>query len=210
MNLTLSIIKKLLGMRKGSAFTRLVFKDLGTPASINGVLARLARAGVLERVVRGVYMRPKWNVYIGNVRPCPTQVMKVIASARGEVIQCHGAEAVRMFRLSTQIQVQPIYYTSGRSRVIQVDRALIRLKHVSSNRLQYAGTRVGLALTALHFLGKTEVSDAVIAQIYGMLNEGEKRLLLACKMPRWMKSALMRTEVGNLDRLLTQERATSN
>ncbi len=111
-------------------------------------------SGALERIARGVYMRPKLSKYTGRVHPSPLTVMDVITKANGETIQVHGAGAVRRLGLSTQMQVLPTYYTSGSTREIKVGNAVVRLKHVPSNRLQHAGTRVGMALIALHTLGK--------------------------------------------------------
>lgn len=94
------------------------------------------------------------NMYVGWVRPSPTVVMRVIAKAKGEVIQIHGSEAVRIFNLSTKMQMIPTYYTSGPSREIHVGNAVVRLQHASLSRLQHAGTRVGAAISALYYIGK--------------------------------------------------------
>lgn len=135
-------------------------------------------------------MRPKFNRYIGQVRPSPLTVMKVITTANGETIQVHGAEAVRRLGLSTQMQVVPTYYTSGSSREISIGAASVRLKHVSKDRLQHAGTNVGLVLTALHYVGKRGMSQEILSKINEMLSEEELRKLLDCKMPKWMRSSL--------------------
>src|SRR3546814_1736500 len=96
-------------------------------------------------------MRPKMSKYTGRVvRPSPLAVVEVITKANGETIQIHGAEAVRRLGLSTQMQVLPTFYTSGSTREIKVGNAVVRLRHVSKDRLQHAGTTVGVALTALY------------------------------------------------------------
>ncbi len=148
-------------------------------------------SGSLERVARGVYMRPKQSEYTGKrVRPSPIAVMEVVTKARGETIQIHGAEAVRRLGLSTQMQMLPTYYTSGPTREIKVGNAVVRLKHVSSNRLQHAGTKVGMVLVALHYIGKEGLSALLISKITRALSSEELNKLRACKMPEWMRSAL--------------------
>ncbi len=178
-------------MPKGRPFVGAVFTQLGSRASINKALSRLVQSGTLERVARGVYMRPKTSKYTGRVvRPSPLAVMEVITKANGETIQIHGAEAVRRLGLSTQMQVLPTFYTSGSTREIKVGNAVVRLRHVSKDRLQHAGTAVGVALTALHYIGKEGLSAKVVSKIFNALSSEELIKLRACKMPEWMRSAL--------------------
>ena len=93
-------------MRKGQPFSRAVFAQVGSRAAVDKALSKLVRSGLLERVARGIYMRPKLSAYTGRwVRPSPLSIMSVITKANGETIQIHGAEAVRRLGLSTQMQV---------------------------------------------------------------------------------------------------------
>jgi hypothetical protein len=177
-------------MQKGRPFSSRVFAQVGSRASVNKALSRLVRSSLLERVARGVYMRPKLTKYTGTVRPSPLAVMEVITKANGETIQIHGCEAVRRLGLSTQMQVLPTFYTSGSTREIKVGNAVVRLKHVSWDRLQHAGTKVGVALTALRYTGKEGASVKIVRKIINVLSREELTMLCACKMPEWMRSAL--------------------
>lgn len=60
-------------------------------------------------------------------------------------------------------------------------------------RLQHAGTQVGVALTALLYLGKKGLTELTISQIANSLSAEEYKKLMACKMPDWMRSALARS-----------------
>ncbi len=177
-------------MKKGKPFVRNLFAELGSRAAVDKALSRLVQAGRLERVARGVYMRPKLSTYVGWVRPSPITIMHILAKANGETIQIHGAEAVRRLGLSTQMQVVPVYYTSGRTREIKAGNAVVRLNHVSSDRLQHAGNKVGLALTALYYLGKDGACPHALSKIADTLSPDELTTLLACRMPKWMRAAL--------------------
>ncbi|MDH4564430.1 hypothetical protein DM872_02330 [Pseudomonas taiwanensis] len=191
MSVAKAISARIKFMRKGKPFSRTVFAQLGSRASVDKALSRLVQSGRLERVVRGVYMRPKFNQYVGkNVRPSPTTVMRVIAKSNGETIQIHGAEAVRRLGLSTQMQMLPTFYTSGSTRELKIGNAVVRLQHVSRDRLQHAGTNVGLALTALHYVGKEGLSTQVASTVVNALSSEELSKLRACIMPEWMRMAL--------------------
>ncbi|ALY65642.1 TPA: DUF6088 family protein [Pseudomonas aeruginosa] len=192
MSVAEAISNRVKHMQKGKPFSRAVFVQAGSRASVDKALSRLVQCGSLERVSRGVYMRPKLSKYTGRlVRPSPLTVMEVITKANGETIQIHGAEAVRRLGLSTQMQVVPTFYTSGATRDIKVGNAVVRLRHASSDRLQHAGTRVGMVLSALHYLGKEGVSTQVVSKITNAMNGDELLKLRACSMPAWMRSALL-------------------
>lgn len=178
-------------MKRGKPFVRAVFVEVGSRAAVDKALSRLVRSGCLERVARGVYMRPKLSKYTSKlVKPSPLAIMNVLSKANGETIQMHGAEALRRLGLSTQMQVLPVYYTSGRTREIKAGNAVVRLEHVARDRLQHAGSMVGLALTALHYLGKEGACPHALSKITNSLSPDELATLFACRMPKWMRAAL--------------------
>ena len=178
-------------MPKGRPFVRAVFERAGSRSAVNKALSQTVLRGSLERIARGVYMRPKYSQYSGKrVRANPISVLEAVARARGETIQIHGAEAVRRLGLSVQMQVLPTFYTSGATREIKVGNAVVRLRHASRQRLQGAGTRIGTALTAFFYLGKNRVNEEVARKIANSLNVDEFNKLMECKMPKWMRSAL--------------------
>ncbi|MBA6132476.1 MULTISPECIES: DUF6088 family protein [Pseudomonas] len=188
------ILRRIKRMPKGKPFVGAVFAQAGSRTSVAKALSRMVLSGLLERVARGVYMRPKHSQYTGRrVRANPLAVMEAVAKAKGEIIQIHGAEAVRRLGLSTQMQVLPTYYTSGSTREIKIGNAVVRLRHVSRLRLQQAGTNVGVALTALLHLGKAELTELALSKIANSLSVEEFNQLMDCKMPDWMRSALARS-----------------
>ncbi|MGV8921586.1 MAG: DUF6088 family protein [Pseudomonas sp.] len=130
MSVAATISKRLKYSIKGRPFSITRFAEVGSRAAVAQALARLVRAGELERITRGIYMRPKFSPYAGWVRPDLWRVLRILAQHNQETLQCHGAEAIRAFQLSTQMQVQPVYYTSGASRVIRIGRQTARLLHV--------------------------------------------------------------------------------
>ena len=191
MSVAQAISNRVKRMKKGKPFVRNLFAELGSRAAIDKTLSRLVQSGCLERVARGVYMRPKLSEYTSQlVKPSPLAIMNVLSKVNGETIQIHGAEAVRRLGLSTQMQVVPVYYTSGRTREIKAGNAVVRLNHVSSDRLQHAGNKVGLALTALYYLGKDGACPHALSKIADTLSPDELTTLLACRMPKWMRAAL--------------------
>lgn len=181
------VFRRIQRMPKGRLFSRTLLVDLGSPAAISRALSRLCARGDLERIVRGVYMRPKLNRYIGRVRPGVEQLVRLIARRNGETLQVHGAEAVRRLRLSTQMQLVPMFYTSGRSRTVHLGAAVAYLRHVTPDKLQCAGSPADIALIALHYIGKRGVDDQVLSHLKGFLSDDDFAMLYRCRMPCWMR-----------------------
>jgi hypothetical protein len=177
----------------GEPFTPAEFLALGTRTAVDKTLARLVKAGLLMRVTRGVFVRPEENKY-GKIPPSPLKI--AMAKANGAIVEIHGAEAVRRFGLSTQVQVQPVYYTSGSTRHFKLGKLPVTLKHVSSRKLVAPGTNVGLAISALWYLGKEQMKSNVFEAIKGKLNPSEFEELKqsAPSMPAWMADALWKYE----------------
>lgn len=97
--------------------------------------------------------------------PEPSKVAQAIANAHGETIQVHGAEAARLLGLTTQMPLQAVYYTNGPNRELKLGKLRLILKHVAQRKLALSGRPAGLALSALWYLGKEQVSTSTIKAI---------------------------------------------
>lgn len=180
----------------GEPFTSTQFNAFGTRASLDQTLSRLVRQGEIARISRGVFVRPKRSRYVGEVMPEPSKVAQAIANAHGETIQVHGAEAARLLGLTTQMPVHAVFYTSGPSRELKLGKLQLILKHVARRKLVLSGRPSGLALSALWYLGKEQVSTNTIKAIREKLAPQAFEELKAetPSMPAWMAETLHRYE----------------
>lgn len=177
-------------MRKGRPFHRSLFDGLAPSRSATRALSKLVDSGSLERVAHGIYMRPKVSRVIGKIPVSPLQIVMLEAKIRGQQIQVHGAEAVRRLGFSTQMQMIPIYFTSGSRREVRIGKAVVQLRHASGARLQGAGSGVGMVLTAIHYLGRQEATTDVVAQIMKRLSVREIEVLQTFDIPKWMRRVI--------------------
>ncbi|MHB1090602.1 MAG: DUF6088 family protein [Ilumatobacteraceae bacterium] len=185
----------------GEPFTPTAFLKYGTRASVDQTLSRLVDVGMIERVTRGVLVRPEVSRYVGRVMPDPLKIAETIARTTGSIVQVHGAEAAWRLELTTQVPTQPVFSSSGPSRHIRVGNLDIRLQHVCHRKLLLAGHPAGLALAALWYLGKSEVTPATIEKIRRKLSLTEFEALksVTSAMPAWMSDALFRYEQSVLN-----------
>ncbi len=189
---TAGAIRTALGrVPRGKPFTKARFLGYGSPAAVERSLARLAAAGEIRRVARGVFVRPRFNRHVGFVFPDIHEIVDTIARRHGETLQVHGFEAIRQFGFSTQLPLSPVYHTSGTTRRIRLGEKLdVRLFHTSNRRLlQFAGEAAGAALSALWYLGKEDVTPETVARIGGRLRPEDFAKLRTADMPAWMAAA---------------------
>jgi hypothetical protein len=141
-----------------------------------------------------MFVRPEFNRFVGEVIPAPIEVAQTIAKTTGSIVQVHGAEAARQFELTTQVPMQPVFTTSGPSKRIRVGKMEIRLQHICQRKLSLAGRPAGIALAALWYMGKSEVTPSVIEKIRLKLSVTEFDALksVTSTMPSWMSDALFK------------------
>nr|WP_302897360.1 DUF6088 family protein [Pseudomonas aeruginosa] len=97
---------------------------------------------------------------------------------------------LRRFGLSTQMPLIPIFYTNGASRSVFIGNAEIRLIRATPMVMQHAGTEIGMAISALYYLGKEGSTPECITAIKKELRPEDFVKLLACKLPKWMSTVL--------------------
>ena len=168
----------------------------GPRSAVDQALSRLVRAGLIKRATRGVYYRPKISRLVGPVPPEPEAVVEALAEGRAESIAVHGAEAARQLGLSTQAPLSPVFLTSGSSRTFKLGELTLRLKHVQPKELALAGRPAGTALSALRYLGPSQVNSEIIERVHSALPEEEFRVLRdeTGAMPAWLSDAFFRFE----------------
>jgi hypothetical protein len=132
--------------------------------------------------------------------PAPEKVAQALAASEGATIEVHGAEAARRLGFSTQVPAQPVFYTSGSSHTVRLGKLVVRLQHVAPRKLALAGRPAGLALSALWYLGRHQVTPATFRRIAEKLPGGEFEALRKAKtvMPAWMIAALIGYERGEV------------
>ncbi len=79
----------------GALFTPAILLACGTRATVDQTLSRLVRAGTIQRIARGIFVRPEASHYAIQAMPEPFRIAQSIAQRTGAIVQVHGAEAAR-------------------------------------------------------------------------------------------------------------------
>lgn len=197
MTITARVLQRVQKTPRGQPFTPNALLKYGGRAAVDQVLSRLAQHGKIVRLMRGVYVRPEENRFIGQVQPDPFKVAEVIARKTHAKVQVNGAEAARQFGLTTQVPTRPIFLTTGRTKKFTVGNLEINLKHVSSRKLPFpVNSKVGVALLALWHLGKKQVDVETLKTIKKKLSikDFEKLISSTEHMPAWLIKIVMQYE----------------
>lgn len=185
----INLIKEYIaGLPQGEPFTSNSLRNYASTENIRQILNRLVKAGYLTRVARGIFVKPEYLESGEEIPPSPIEIARSIASATGETILVHGAEAARQLQLSTQVPMRQVFYTSGNTRTLKILNRSFRLKHVNPSRLVATETVAGLVISALRYLGRENVDTETMVKIRKVISEEDFRetLTLTGKIPAWM------------------------
>jgi len=177
MSIHKKILKRIQGHGRGYVFTPKDFLGLGSRASVDQTLSRLAHRGVIRRLDRGLYDYPKVSTRLGSLSPAPGAVARAIARQTDSKVQISGARAANALGVTDQVPAKLLYITDGPSRVARVGNQRIILKHQTKRNLVGLGQQTGLVFQALRYLGKDNITDAVIQKLQSALTDQQKRSL---------------------------------
>jgi hypothetical protein len=186
--ITSKIKQRIIGKGRGAIFAPSDFLDIGSRASVDQALSRLADQGVIRRLTRGLYDYPKKSPRFGYLSPSAGDIAKAVARKDNQVLQPSPAMAANQLGLSTQVPSKPTYMTDGPTRTKTIGRQVIQFRNASSKTLVGAGQKTGAVFQALRYVGKGRVDDQVIGKLARSLDDKDRALLSkqSTHVPAWM------------------------
>ena len=109
---------------RGFVFTPVRFAHYGSAGAVQKAIERLAEAGSIIRVARGIYCYPKIDTELGLgvIYPGFEDIAQAITKRDKAQIVPAGAYAMNKLGLSTQVPMNVVFLTSGESRKIEIFR----------------------------------------------------------------------------------------
>lgn len=182
------IQRRIYGSGRSSVFTPTQFLDLGSRDAVDKSLSRLAEAGTIRRLARGVYDYPKQHPVLGTLSPSADEVAKALAGRDKARLQPAGAYAANLLGLSEQVPAKAVFLTDGASRSVRMGSITIQLRQTTPKNMAAAGRLSGLLIQAFRHLGREQITADRIAHLKRTIPTVERRtiqkdLRLA---PAWM------------------------
>lgn len=184
----LSNIKK---RGRGSIFFANDMVQYGQRQSVLKALERMAAAGTILRVARGIYCYPKIDkeLGLGILYPSLDEIAQAVAKRDKARIAPTGVYALNVLGLSTQVQMNVVYLTDGTARRLKVGNGKgILFKHTAPKNLAFKSKTAMYITSALKELGQSGVTQEHKAKIKELLQEEEKKNVLsdAALIPSWI------------------------
>ncbi len=187
------IIKYINKKKQGTIFVFNDFKALGNLTAVRVAMHRLVKKGVLQRIIPGLFVKPVTSKLLNKtIPPNLDKVAHAIARRDNAKIIPTGVFAMYALGLSTQIPLNLVYLTDGKSRKVKVGNSTIVFKKTSPKKLALKGKLSKLAILAMSEIGKDKLTPLEIEKIIHSvkkenINDLKHDLLLA---PQWIAETI--------------------
>jgi len=189
-----SIARRVQRAKLGSVFTPAQFAKVGSRSAVDKALQRLTERGVLRRLARGLYDKPRTHPLLGTLWPSVDEVVKALRGKDRTRLQPTGAYAANLLGLSEQVPARIEFLTDGANRTVQVGPMRIVFKRTTPRQMAAAGRASGLVIQALRNIGPENITHERLEPLRRALPDAERRTLLAdlALAPTWTRPFIRR------------------
>lgn len=170
---------RILAAEDGAVFVAPDFADIADTATIRQGLKRLYQSGIIRRIIRGVYEKPKYSKLLDEyVAADPDAVAKALARCCHWTIAPCGNTALNLLGLSTQVTAVWSYISDGPYKTYEWNSTKLEFKHRTNKEITGLSYMTSLVIQALKTLGRTNVTPEIIQTLSEKLSEAEKQACL--------------------------------
>lgn len=124
------IRERILSAEDGTTFATSDFADITDSATVRQSLNRLVQAGILRRVLRGIFEKPKYSSVLNEfVEVNPDAVAKTLARTYHWIIAPYGNAALYLLGLSSEKPTVWSYISNGPYRTYEWNSTRLEFKH---------------------------------------------------------------------------------
>ena len=170
---------RILAAEDGAVFVAPDFADIADTATIRQGLKRLYQSGIIRRIIRGIYEKPKYSKLLDEyVAADPDAVAKALARCYHWTIAPCGNTALNLLGLSTQVTAVWSYISDGPYKTYEWNSTKLEFKHRTNKEITGLSYMTSLVIQALKTLGRTNVTPEIIQTLSEKLSESEKQACL--------------------------------
>lgn len=197
---TQEVRERILSAEDGAIFVAPDFADIADTATIRQSLQRLYQAGIVRRIIRGVYEKPKYSKLLDEyVAADPDAVAKALARSYHWTIAPCGNTALNLLGLSTQVTAVWSYISDGPYKTYEWNSTKLEFKHRTNKEITGLSYMTSLVIQALKTLGRSNVTTEVIQILSEKLSADEKQACLkeATESTDWVYDKIRQICGGN-------------
>ena len=170
---------RILAAEDGAVFVAPDFADIADTATIRQGLKRLYQSGIIRRIIRGIYEKPKYSKLLDEyVAADPDAVAKALARCYHWTIAPCGNTALNLLGLSPQVTAVWSYISDGPYKTYEWNSTKLEFKHRTNKEITGLSYMTSLVIQALKTLGRTNVTPEIIQTLSEKLSEAEKQACL--------------------------------
>lgn len=171
------------------------FLDYGNYDSIRKALIRLSNSGVINRLIDGVYYKPKYSSLTNERIPVRIEdVAEYMASRYGwNIVPCEEL-ALNYIGLSEQVPSKYVYLSTGPYRKYQIENRDLSFKHTANRNLFNMSYDSALLIQGIKGIGKDKIQESDIKIIKKRFSkESIDKAIAECKnVPTWIYETIKR------------------
>ena len=165
---------------RGTVFVASDFSDLSDNVSIRKSLSRLEKAGLIRRVIRGVYEYPEYSEFLSeNVAPSPHKVALALARNYSWTVVPNGDTALNQLGLSTQVPAKWTYVGDGPYKEYSFGNTVIHFNRTANKDISKLSYKSALLVQAIKAIGKDNVNEMQIEKLAKLMSDDEKSAILS-------------------------------
>lgn len=171
--------ERIISSEDGTIFIAPDFADIADSATIRQGLKRLCQSGIIRRIIRGVYEKPKYSRLLEEyVATDPNAVAKALArNYHWTIVPC-GNTALNLLGLSTQVTATWSFISDGPYKTYEWNSTKLEFKHRTNKEITNLSYTTSLIISALKTLKRNNVTPQVIQMLSEKLSDEEKQACL--------------------------------
>lgn len=178
-NIKAKINSKIDNLPDGAVFISNDFLELADYETIRKNLNRFVNDGTIQRIVNGVYYKPRFIELIGEFEsPSINEVAIAIARKYNWTIAPSGNTALNLLGLSTQVPAQWTYISDGRYVNFLIGNTKLVFKRTTNSTISNMSQLTALVIQAIKAIGKDNISEEQILYLKNRLTKSDKEKLL--------------------------------
>ncbi len=192
--------ERIISSEDGTIFIAPDFADIADSATIRQGLKRLCQSGIIRRIIRGVYEKPKYSRLLEEyVATDPNAVAKALArNYHWTIVPC-GNTALNLLGLSTQVTATWSFISDGPYKTYEWNSTKLEFKHRTNKEITNLSYTTSLIISALKTLKRNNVTPKVIQMLSEKLSDEEKQACLkeATESTDWIYDTIRKICRGN-------------
>jgi hypothetical protein len=171
MSLKADIFNRIRKRGKGYIFFPSDFNVLGEYKAVLLALHRLVREKLVIRLASGIYYYPKEDPELGLLLPSLEEIAYATAKHDHVKIRPTGAKALNELGLSSQVPVNVVFLTSGKSKKIKIGKNTITFRSEKGRRMALTKNTLGKLILGMQEVGKEHMDEKILSKIKTLISQ---------------------------------------